>query len=270
MAELIPSYLQKIARAERHLADLTAEVDRYRNSNVYRVRETVEGKRKRKVRRLEFTVFPENTDIGIVAADLVYNLRSGLDHLAARLASKKRDSVMFPIFWSGVWGPRVEGENDQRKKDRERWATSTRNMRPEAVTIIKSLQPRDGVADESPTFFNAFSLINQLSNTDRHSKLPIVAAGLEGIVGDYTMPDGNRHPFIAPETSTGLFALEDGAEIQGVPYRAVHLNLLGTPAVTVRVGKTEANVKIPDALAQAILAVRERAIDPLVPYISPG
>jgi hypothetical protein len=265
MTELFPSFLQKIGRAEKHLIDLDAAVTDYRDRHPYRVSETIEGKRKVKRRRAVFTEYPANTDIPIIAADLIYNLRSGLDHLAADLASARRDSVMFPIFWQGVWEPQAEGENDQRVKDRQRWQTSTRNMRPEAVTILKSLQPRDEARHDDATF-NAFGLINRLSNTDRHTKLPVTLGAITGIVGNYTMPDGTREEIIAPDTH-GTHALKDGAEIKGIPYNAVYVNILGTPAVLISVSPDDGNIEVPDGLAQIIQAVRDRAISPLLPYV---
>src|SRR4051794_33023831 len=119
MPAIVPSYVAKVTRAKQHLIDLEAEIERYALRKPYTVRERIEGKKKRKVRRLAFTEDPANTDIPIIAADVIYNLRSGLDHLMASLApSARRSSVMFPVFWQGVWDAPIEGENEQRLKDR--------------------------------------------------------------------------------------------------------------------------------------------------------
>jgi hypothetical protein len=40
------------------------------------------------VQRLEFTSLPENTDVPLIAADAVYNLRSALDHPAPVAADR--------------------------------------------------------------------------------------------------------------------------------------------------------------------------------------
>jgi hypothetical protein len=275
VAELIPSYLQKISRAEKHLVDLNDEVARFQRSEPYLVRERVKrkNKKKRKVWALEFTKFPENTDVGVIAADLVHNLHSAVDHLAYRLASKERTHVEFPILWQGVWVSPDDGDNEQRLKDRERWATCTRNMRDEAVAHIKTLQPPD-IGGHHPEQFNALWVIKRLSNTDKHSKLPVTAPGLVDVSGDYRMPDGLFYNFTAPQTDTGAnFVMKDGAEIPNIPQPAMDVNLDGTPAIVVRItepsrDRERDHIDIPGSLALCIEKVREGVIGPLIPYIS--
>ena len=64
----------------------------------------VEGKNNRHVCRLEFTRDPADTDIPIVLADVVCNLRSSLDHLMSCLVPKKQvGHIYFPIYFQGVW-----------------------------------------------------------------------------------------------------------------------------------------------------------------------
>ena len=92
----------------------------------------MEGSKKKRVHRFHFTRQPGD-DVAIVAADFVYNIRSGLDHLAPALVPPAhRTSVMFPIFFQGVWDDPVDGENEQRLKERKRWRTTTRHMHPDA------------------------------------------------------------------------------------------------------------------------------------------
>lgn len=246
-------------RAEEHLADLQEAVDTYVNSHPYRVSEGMEGKRNaRLVRRLKFTSQPDDR-ITLMAADAIYNIRSGLDHLASALVpSNKRTSVMFPVFFQGVWEPNVEGENPQRVKDRERWISYTRNMAPEAVEILKVNQPDDSAGDDDNLHGLAF--LNRLSNTDRHTKLPIVGSRFRNVIIKCTL-DGIVHAGTADLGHKEAF--DDDEEIP-VPPEATDVEALATAVVTIRIGKS-GGYPIPGALWYLVTETR-RMIDMLRPY----
>jgi hypothetical protein len=93
MTTVVPSFVAKVARAKEHLIELESVVDAYKDSRPYTVRQLIDDKGKRKPWRLEFTADPANTDIPIVAADVIYNLRSSLDHLMAALVRPKRQAA---------------------------------------------------------------------------------------------------------------------------------------------------------------------------------
>jgi hypothetical protein len=170
MDAVIPSYLAKANRAQKHLIDLQAEIDRWAALKPYAVTESIEGKKKAKVRRLTLMLSPENTEIPVITADAIYNTRSSLDHLmAAMVPANRRAKVMFPVFWRGVWEPVVPGENKQRVKDRERWASCVKGLPADAVTCLQRLQPPDDGGDEAE--LHRLAVLNGLSNRDRHQKL---------------------------------------------------------------------------------------------------
>jgi hypothetical protein len=230
-------------RAEKHLVDLNDAIGRYFNSDPYEVRSRREGKKKVRVHRLHFTAQPDPM-VGLIAADFIYNIRSGLDHLmAAIVPSKDRDSVMFPIFFDGVWGPSGPGENPERTKARERWTTCTRNAAPDAVTYLKRLQPTDEVIDD-PKTANLLIALNRLSNTDRHKKLPVVSAGLTDVKYVCRLPnetettdDQGMTTFAAGIPENWIAFLQDEAQIMDVPEDAMEVQLYGTPLVAVRIGQ---------------------------------
>ena len=120
------SYDLKVDRAEKHLIELEFEIRRYTRRHPYLVRPGMEGKRE--VYRFEFTRQPDD-ELAVIAGDFIYDIHSALNHLAAALVpSKNRTKTGFPIFWQGVWEDPVAGENEQRAKDRGRWASYTREM----------------------------------------------------------------------------------------------------------------------------------------------
>lgn len=270
-AAIEPSFVAKVRRAKKHLVDLEAEVARYTSLKPYAVGETVEGKKKRKVRRLVVTADPANTDIPIIAADAIYNLRSSLDHLMAMLvAPKDRSSAMFPVFWKGVWEDPVPGENKQRAKDRSRWTSDVKTVREDAVAILKTLQPDD--SGGNPDQAHWLRTINRLSNTDRHQKLPVVATGLFDAMAEWRLPDGRIESARlrgVPDTPLGF--LQNDAEIKGVPYNAMNVQVEGTPLIAVRVqhepGQVDGYVSIPDRLAFAARLIEEYLIPRLIPYV---
>jgi hypothetical protein len=261
---LVPSFLAKVSRAKKHLADLEAAVEQYRAGHPYGAVECVENKKK--VWRLRFSASPENTQIPIIAADLTYNLRSSLDHLAAALVPASHAShVAFPIFWPDVWGSPVPGENEQLAKDRSRWNTYTRRMRPEAVAILRKLQP-----DQDVTFrVHHLLAINRLSNTDRHTKFPVFAVGLKNPVGKVDgklgklnipggVPEGYHDSFLEADSEIGFPQLKEPP---------AHVEVEGIPIVIIRFTEEQGNVEIPDTFTNAINFIETEVVAPLIPYL---
>jgi hypothetical protein len=166
VSSIVPSFIAKLNRVEEYLHDLRAEIERYGGADSTNVPFTVKvlTHGMRKIHRLHFTRAVVNTDVPVIAADAIYNLRSSLEHLmAALVANKDRDRVMFPILWRGVWDAPIPGENDQRTKDRERWGTISRAVRPAAPEFLKRLQPPDD--DPNKQSPHALRLLNQISVT---------------------------------------------------------------------------------------------------------
>jgi hypothetical protein len=229
---LLPSYVAKLNRAKRHLVELESAVDRFTNTHPYEVATSVEGKKKRKIRRINFTSSPDNTEIPEIAADVVYNLRSALDHLmAALVAPSERTHVYFPIYFHGVWEPAGPREDPERTKQRGRWMSDTQTVSEGALAVLKKLQPP---ATPNLGETNLLTVINSLSNTDRHTKFPVLAQGLRGLIVNWTMPNGTigTGGALAP---TAHF-LKNQAQIGKIPYRAVNVDVYGEPVIAVRVG----------------------------------
>ena len=224
------SYDLKIDRAEKHLVDAETAIADYCARHPYAVRKRMEGQ-KQKVRwRLQFTEQPHD-DIALMLADFLYNMRSGLDHLAAALVpAKKRRSVAYPIFWKGVWEPSIKGENQQRYKDRERWNSYTREMHPDAVALIKVNQPDDLGANESNG--HPLAVLNRLRNADAHAKLPVVASLLREPTGSCRMTNGDLILFRNLDLDA-MAGLEHDAEVFGLPDDAVDVKIQGSPLIVI-------------------------------------
>jgi hypothetical protein len=252
------SYDLKFDRAEKHLIDLEREVSRYCATHPYTVTHAREGNRQKPVWRFRYTSQPPDV-IALITADFIYNLRSGLDHLAATLV-RRQDRQMFPIFFQGVWEAGVEGENEQRAKERQRWRSLTRNMDPGAVAILKQAQPRDLGRDEGENT-QSLSMLNRLSNKDRHTKLPIHIGRLAGTELCYRTPDGAWY-------GGGLAAneaLEDDTKLD-IPHDATDVYVMGTPVVVIRTSPDREGFKIPEAFRAISLPDMRRVADLLRPF----
>lgn len=269
MPSIVPSYLAKIHRAERHLDELQAELDRYAAARPCTVAEARRGKRA--VRRVAFTSLPENTDIPIILADVVYNLRSALDHLMAALVDKAdRRKVMFPVFFRGVWEPARCEDNPQQAKERGRWASDTKTMHPKAVDFLRRCQPSQEDRDHESADLLRF--LNSLSNRDRHERLPVLATGIERMLVRFTWPDGKvQHGLGIHQTEESFFA--DGAEVR-FPSGATDCEIIkGTPVIAVFQGRDPAGVnrylQIPLEVSRAAALIKDRIIPGLAPYVKP-
>jgi len=265
MPAIVPSYVAKLTRAKKHIDDLETEVKRYAAGDPYRVADFRKGKKK--AWRLEFTADPANTDIPIIAADVIYNLRSALDHLmSCVVANKDRTSAIFPIYFQGVGEAIVPGENQERTKFRLRWASDVKTLPHDAITILKRLQPPDDAPGGDET--NLLRLINRLSNRDRHEKLPVIAAGLKGFMTQFRESDGTLRQAIG-QPNVG-HVLENHAELLDMPHDAMDVQVKGIPEIAIKVGeqnKIRRYVTIPNTLTDAAEHIESTVFPLLVPFV---
>jgi hypothetical protein len=258
MVAIEPSYLAKLRRAEHHLGELTKAVAEYANTHPY----TLEllGDR---TGRLRFTAYPENTEIPIIAADVIYNMRSALDHLMAKLVPASRErSVYFPVLFHGVWDGPVDGENEGTTRDRERWAMYVKGARLQAVEIIKGMQPSPDEGASDPTV-NFLVALNRMAVRDRHTRLPLTAPTLAEYAVTVKRADG------AASTGSGNLpgALHHDGLMTGLPDGIVEARIRGKTVVAVQIGGGLGHLRLPDSLAMGLWVCRERVVAPLVPFV---
>jgi hypothetical protein len=266
MTAFLPSYIAKSSRAEKHLIDLEAEIERYASRKPYNVADSIEGKHQKKVRRLHMTQDVADTDIPILTADAIYNMRSSLDHLMSALVTKNdRNSAIFPLYFQGVWDAIVPGEKPQRVKSRISWASHIKTLPDEAIAFLKTLQPPDDAGDEVQ--LHRLAVIGRLSNRDRHEKLPVIASGLHTVAIGWEMPDGTSRYGIGRPKPGGFF--EDDAMLSKVPEDAMNVKIEGTPTIVIRTHEGGTGIKIPEELWGCLRMIRECVIPKLSPYVRP-
>lgn len=261
MSDLVPSYILKLNWAQKHLDALKCEIEAFVNTHPYTVTKRREGKKD--VWRLTFTsVLP--SDISLIGSDFVHNVRSGLDHLTAALVpSARRDKTSFPIFWTGVWEPPEEGDDEQTLKDRARWETIVKKMRPEAVAILKALQPYRGYTPQSE-HTHLLSSLNRLWNTDKHTQFPFVVSGLSHSTITFTLADGTVRT-VVDELPGGL---GDGAKLTwGGPERVADVQITGTMEVAIRVAMPDGFIPLVYHFEGILDYARTEVVYPLIPYV---
>ena len=186
---------------------------------------------------------------------------------------------MFPIVKEKIWEiPPVQGENRERADLRHKWDVSTRKMKPEAIAIIKRLQPISDPAHEHE--FHVLDLLNRVSNKDRHRALHVHHTGLAGPITttlllnfgvggpiDYTVTE----ELSAPDGLPGTAALKNGAVIDPPatidPKAIVDMKVHGIITQAIAMGQNRGQVVIPDSLRLVLDWIRVKAVAPLSPYL---
>lgn len=271
MVAIVPSYLTKVSTAKDDIVSLEEEIERYVMRDPFQVVERNEGKRKPKVRRLEITSDPANTAIPRIAGDIIYNLRSGLDHLMSALVPKKqRDGVMFPIYFQGVWEDDPEDEDPQRERERDRWRSDTKALAGPVLDILRGLQPPRG--DEQPDDeTHVLQSINQLANADDHTREPGPAFGFSDCMVKWELPDGSVQYGTghADRDARGRLDrfIQDGSELKDIPYKATNVEVAGVPVLSIRIASQGRYAPIPEFFAHAAGVIEKRAIMPLLPFV---
>lgn len=243
-------------------------MQRYVDSHPYTVRSVIEDDGQ--AYRLHFTAGVQNTEIPVIAADVVHNIRSGLDHLAAALVPPQcRGDGAFPILWHRVWEPDVQGEDKQRTRARKRWRDLTRHMDPGAVAVLKEYQPPDARVQPIGTL-NLLSVINKLSNTDKHEQFPTHVPGLRyPVTVRCRQVDGRPGEGVVDQGPDRL--VEDQTDIQGLPEGAVDVEIEGAPLVALRVRGEHGYVPIPSFFRDGIEQhIRGDLFPRLVPFVHPA
>ena len=162
---------EKIERANDHRVDLLAELEMFRQRKPYLIRKDFQewdGVRYRVVTAYE----PERPpySVALILGDFVHNLRATLDHLVGTMRTEgpSRNSA-FPVC-SSKDGPK--GFDQLRK-------IKLAGVPPEAIEIIKAMQPYDGLdvrRDWWRAQFRALAWLHKLWEIEKHRTILLSTA----------------------------------------------------------------------------------------------
>jgi hypothetical protein len=168
---------EKVTRAGDHLATLDSESRRFVEEQQYAFAFETDAKTGEKVIRLRSRRQPAldpPVRLGIIAGDVLHNLRSALDHLVWQLATIGKgpgERNQFPIF-------------DTPKQFKEKRAQYLKGVLPKHRTMIEGHQPYKG----GPTG-RALTVLAKLNDIDKHR---VVHAGVGfGLTGPGTISLSN-------------------------------------------------------------------------------
>ena len=157
---------RKTVRAQRHLEALQGEIGVFLGSEP--VTCTEQDDIEKRVHIFRFELRPMPVEIPLLVGEILYNLRSGPDHLVWQLSllsrrTPSRDTA-FPVH------------SDRSRRSEDRFRRATWDIPCEAVEIIKSLQPYTrGENFKSHPLWQ----LNKLSNVDKHISIPINSTELK-------------------------------------------------------------------------------------------
>jgi hypothetical protein len=197
----VSTFTMKLVRADEHLQTLNNEVADFLAICPYEVVTQQDSPRGNISAKVVYRHAPPDRLLMLIG-DVLYNLRSALDHLAWSLAGAKADrSTEFPIFCeeTGFLGQRGQAK--------------IHDIPAAAQTIIESLQPykkSHSSPERTPLW-----LLQAANIEDKHHTLNLVAAGVRG---DIHVNTSRRHPAYGLTGTTGDYlTFEDGAEIFRMP-----------------------------------------------------
>ncbi len=168
---------RKIARANVHLQTFGVEERAFLDRKPYRLRVDIDtqssGDMVNEILVVE-TTDSVPADLSVLIGDVLYNLRSALDHLAWQLVLANQgtpnDKTAFPIF-----NDRTVIRNG---KAVERWLNIAGGVHRDALALIEESQPY--LRTDGPTMHPLW-ILNELVNIDKHRLLLVLATVYESI-----------------------------------------------------------------------------------------
>jgi|HubBroStandDraft_4_1064222.scaffolds.fasta_scaffold237795_1 hypothetical protein len=275
------SWVLKLERAEKHLAELRLGLLAYVERTPYEAFQIHGGPRCRQHPAGGFRyglriIEQPDPKLAIVAGDVVHNVRSALDHLAVSVApSSRHRNASFPIQTQPIWRKDGRSYVVRDSMARRHWRAAVSGMSADACRFIESLQPyHDSRPDQS-----VLALLSRLENADKHRQLNVLTVGLTKITVWGTARGRTKELTIErPEH----FVTEDGEELahfygRGGPALRnpeVDVQVRGTPLITTKVAELDKRKGRPaefmplGELLESIIATVRGAIFPgLEPFV---
>ena len=189
----------KIARAEEHFDSIKRSIRDYSLSVPYEIVKLQDGTELLTIKR-----HPPD-EISILAGEIVYQIRSALDHLAFELVTVNPSGVKLPTDWEEHCLFPLWLTPPKRGTAYNCFRRVLPGISETAFALIESWQPyhRQGAA-------NVHRLIAQLSNVDKHRHLNVVLAKV------------SQHEYVRQskgyEMSRAQGGLQHGAQIESLLF----------------------------------------------------
>lgn len=262
------SWHLKVDRAEQHLEEVKAYMGAYAAKHPYEAVRTRQPKGQRHIwlYRLKMLEQPDPM-IAVIIGEILYNLRSALDHIAVSMAPRDRKSKAgFPVEVTDPFAKDISGTFIYGEERRRSFTSKIKGIQADAVAMIMHAQPYTRQYSEIETL----ALLNRLENADKHRELVTLGVGVMDIRTIITAPKA-----AIQQRADGF--REDGEEvakfgfIESLPPREseVKVDVRGTASVAIKVGGLLGNLIMPQTLEILIAWMRDETIPEFSPYIRP-
>lgn len=225
------SWRFKMARAEKHLRDLDALIADYVALHPYRAHGTRPSKKSPTKWSFKLQVSRQpDPIIAVVLGDLLFDVRSALDHITVAIAPRKRKSKAgFPIHDADPCRP------DATCEQRDNFLSMMTGMPDEALAIIKREQPynRKHRGVEDPNGIDALSGLSALQNADKHRNLSALTLGLVDPRVSIRWPTDGISIATAAYVKAGAELVSWSDIGNRIKYDEVDVQVYGTPKVGV-------------------------------------
>jgi hypothetical protein len=267
---VVHSWRRKVERAKHHLSDFCdgiAPVKERRSYPAPKRLEAYEGATAYPYR----VQIPESDDplLPIIAGDLMFNLRSALNHIFVALVpeAKQSKSTAFPIFTNDIEARDPASGKYLHPKSRSSWSNKTKGAPGTAMAIVKRFQPYNLTHEGLDPKYASLAILAALQNADKHRQLVLVSNGLRDPVVRQVHPDGRR-VVVEPEEPRGPDRVLRNRTVVGVSLIATQVKMEAEGALEVLIGDARhgAYHACPDALETMSRDV-ERVLNELEPLI---
>jgi hypothetical protein len=271
------SWRLKVQRAEYHFEDLKRDLHPCVNEARYKL---VAADARPKCHEhggicwdymLRMETQPDSS-LAVIAGDILFNLRSALDHIAVALVpSQRRSKASFPIESEPIWERKYRRFVVRDAERRRRFRDATKGMPEPAVALIKRLQPYHGIADGVDQ--DVLYQLSRLNNADKHRQLVVFLGGLLHVI--YEVNVGGHFA----RAATSGFKADNTRVFHFIPTAGpiqrsdVKVQISGTPVVGIKVVDPHRQPKAPEgfmeigALLEKLLTHVPEILDALEPYV---
>ncbi len=181
------------------------------------------------------------TDDPVLAAlvgDVLFNVRSALDHLAVELIPRERRTrhilrlAQFPIFTCNIderdpiTGSYLHGNQ------RGNWDRQTKGLTKEALDAVKWHQPYNFTSQGLNPRDSSLAILSSLQNADKHRQLVLTARGIRDPTGIWTAADGTVQRVTFPPIPDGFIAEGTALDWDTTDvYAGTKMEIEGTPQI---------------------------------------
>lgn len=144
-----------------------------------------------------------DANFAAVVGDLLFNLRSALDHIAAANRLTQTFKTPFPLFHEPIMLPPADGDPPKYKAYRATWAQVRASTRESVFKVMEAVQPFNASSPLKPAD-TALAVLNELHNRDKHASLAVVTSGVRDIRCWVHSPSG-LIPVRDPKLPPGMF-----------------------------------------------------------------